>query len=98
YRNYVAGMGKPPLPYFNVFGNHELVFGPLERYHQYVGPDYYSFERKGILFLALNCVTLSDRQDAWRTRMLELLGKGRPVVILQHFPPSVEELERFAEM
>src|SRR3546814_840619 len=91
-------MGSPPLPYFNVFGNHELVFGPVERYHHYIGPDYYSFEKKGVLFLALNCVTPSERQDAWRAHVLEALGRGHPVVVLQHFPPSVEELDRFGEM
>src|SRR3546814_17023164 len=98
YRNYVAGMGSPPLPYFNVFGNHELVFGPVERYHHYIGPDYYSFEKKGVLLLALNCVTPSERQDAWRAHVLDALGRGNPVVVLQHFPPSVEELDRFGEM
>src|SRR5690606_1664367 len=41
YQNYVAGMQTPPVPYFNVFGNHEIHLGPLERYHQYIGPDYY---------------------------------------------------------
>ncbi|MBA4147121.1 MAG: PQQ-binding-like beta-propeller repeat protein [Verrucomicrobia bacterium] len=98
FQNYVAGMQQPPVPYFNVFGNHEIVFGPIERYHQYIGPDYYSFERAGILFLVLNCVTPSERQDAWRRRILELRGAGRPVVVFQHFPPSLKQLEQFGEM
>ena len=108
FKNYVAGMqpagaatneqAVPPVPYFNVFGNHELVFGPIERYHQYIGPDYYSFERAGILFLALNCVTRNERQDHWASRSLELLGRDRPVVAFQHFPPSSQDLERFAAM
>lgn len=98
FQNYVAGMQKPPVPYFNVFGNHEIVFGPMERYHQYIGPDYYSFERAGILFLVLNPVTPSERQDEWLTRTVELLGKDRPVVIFQHFPPSLEDLERFGQL
>lgn len=103
FRNYLAGMLPagdtcPPVPYFNVFGNHEIVFGPIERYHQYIGPDYYSFERAGVLFLSLNCVTRSQRQDAWVSRTLELLGRDRPVVVFQHFPPSPHDLERFAGM
>ena len=98
YKNYVAGMLEPPVPYFNVFGNHELLFGPIERFHQYIGPDYYSFERGGILFLSLNCVTPSERQDTWLANTLKLLGGKRPVVIFQHFPPSLEDLERFRGM
>ncbi len=98
FRNYVAGMQTPPVPYFNVFGNHELVFGPIERYHKYIGPDYYSFEQKGILFLALNCVTPSERQNEWLAKTLDLLARGRPVVVFQHFPPSLEDLERFGRL
>jgi len=102
FQNYLEGMvegdGEPPVPYFNVFGNHEIVFGPIERYYEYIGPDYYSFERAGILFVSLNCVTPSARQDAWLEETLQLLGKERPVVIFQHFPPSRADLERFAGM
>ena len=98
FKNYVAGMQKPPIPYFNVFGNHEIVFGPIERYYEYLGPDYYSFERSGVLFLVLNCVTPTERQDIWLSKILELKGEGRPVVIFQHFPPSLQDLERFGEL
>ncbi len=98
YQNYVAGMQKPPVPYFNVFGNHEIVYSSIAKYHYFIGPDYYSFERDGVLFLALNCVIPSARQEAWLTRTLELLGRGRPVVVFQHFPPVPEELERFAKL
>jgi outer membrane protein assembly factor BamB len=98
FENYVAGMQKPPVPYFNIFGNHEIVFGPIERYYDYLGPDYYSFEHKGILYIALNCVTPTERQDEWVKQTLELLTKNRPVVIFQHFPPSLEDLERFGRM
>ncbi|HYH55854.1 MAG TPA: metallophosphoesterase, partial [Anseongella sp.] len=98
YRNYVAGMQEPPVPYFNVFGNHEIVFGPIGRYHRYIGPDYYSFERGGILFLSLNCVTPGERQAAWLKNTLKALAEGRPVVIFQHFPPGPEDLERFERL
>lgn len=98
FSNYVAGMQAPPVPYFNVFGNHEIVFGPIERYHAFIGPDYYSFEQKGILFLVVNCVTPSERQQVWLVKTLELVGKGRPVVVFQHFPPSLNDLERFGKM
>src|SRR5690606_32556251 len=80
YQNYVEGMQKPPVPYFNVFGNHEIYMGPLQRYHQYIGPDYYSFERGGVLFLSLNAIQKSTRQDNWVERTLERLAKDRPVV------------------
>ncbi len=98
FQNYVAGMQKPPVPHFNVFGNHELVYSSIAKYHYFIGPDYYSFERDGVLFLALNCVIPSARQEAWLTRTLELLGRDRPVVVFQHFPPVPEELERFAKL
>lgn len=98
FQNYVAGMQKPTVPYFNVFGNHEIYMGPLERYHQYIGPDYYSFERGGVLFLSLNCVTPGERQTGWLKKTLALRAKGRPVVVFQHFPPTVAEMERFASL
>lgn len=97
FQNYVEGMQKPPIPYFNVFGNHEIVFGPIERYYHYIGPDYFSFERGGILFLALNSVKKTERQNEWLDRTLKLLGKNRPVVVFQHFPPGLEDLEHFGQ-
>lgn len=98
YRNYVAGMQKPPVPYFNVFGNHEVSRGPLSRYHEYIGPDYYSWESGGIVFLALNCVIQSKRQDAWLTRILEVTAKDRPVVVFQHYPPNPDQLGKFGKL
>lgn len=97
YQNYVAALQGFSIPYFNVFGNHELVFGPVERYHQYIGPEYFSFERAGILFLSLDCVTPSPRQDAWIDHTLRELRGDRPVVVFQHFPPDLQELERFEQ-
>ncbi len=98
YQNYVAGMQKPTVPYFNCFGNHEIHMGPLERYHQYIGPDYFSFEMKGVVYLSLNCVTKTKRQDTWIARTLDRVGKGRPVVVFQHYPPTVEQTEQFAKL
>ncbi|CAN5451451.1 hypothetical protein BH23VER1_BH23VER1_04010 [soil metagenome] len=99
FGNYVAGMQSPTIPYFNVFGNHELTNSPgIHVYHQHIGPDYYSFERGGILFLALNSVVPSPRQDAWRNQTLGRLAKGRPMVVLQHYPPYLQQLERYARL
>jgi|JI10StandDraft_1071094.scaffolds.fasta_scaffold57822_3 predicted MPP superfamily phosphohydrolase len=98
---------RPPV--FTVPGNHE-IFG-IERdksgvspthplfgrvmYRHYRGPDYYSFTRAGVHFVALNTVDIDDTryyghvdstQLAWLERDLAAIPAGMPVVTFNHIP------------
>ena len=96
-------------PVFTVPGNHEN-FG-IERdkskvsathplygrtmYHQYRGPDYYSFTYGGVHFVGLNTVDIDDQsyyghvdslQVAWLKRDLAVIPATMPVVTFNHIP------------
>ena len=96
-------------PVFTTPGNHE-IFGierdtshvpmthPLygrKMYHKFLGPDYYSFTRGGVHFVALNTVDIDDQryyghvdslQLAWLERDLALVPPAMPVVTFNHIP------------
>lgn len=109
-------------PVFTVPGNHEN-FG-IERdtshvsashplygramYHKYLGPDYYSFTRGGVHFVALNTVDIDDQryyghvdslQLAWLERDLALIPASMPVVTFDHIPffSTFEEINGYSE-
>jgi Icc protein len=96
-------------PVFTVPGNHE-VFGietqrsrvepahPLfgrSMYRDYFGPDYYSFTRGGVHFVALNSVDIAGQwyyghvdstQLAWLRRDIAAIPADMPVVTFNHIP------------
>ena len=109
-------------PVFTVPGNHE-IFG-IERdtshipvthplygrgmYHQYLGPDYYSFTRGGVHFVGLNTVDIDDQryyghvdsvQLAWLERDLALVPAATPVVTFDHIPffTTIEMLNGYSD-
>lgn len=64
-------------------------------YRKYRGPDYYSFTRGGVHFVALNSVDIDDTryyghvdslQLEWLSRDLALLAPATPVVTFNHIP------------
>ena len=97
------------VPVWLAPGNHE-IFGietqlsrvdpanPLfgrAMYHHYFGPDYYSFNRGGVHFVALNSVDISgpsyyghvdSLQLAWLARDLSQVPAQMPVVTFNHIP------------
>ena len=96
-------------PMFTVPGNHE-IFGiethlsrvdpghPLfgrGMYRDYFGPDYYSFTRGGVHFIALNTIdtdgawyygNVDSLQLAWLRRDLAAIPADMPVVTFNHIP------------
>jgi Icc protein len=96
-------------PVHTVPGNHE-IFGiesdksgvspahPLfgkGLYRSYFGPDYYSFNRGGVHFVALNTADITDKsyfghvdslQLAWLKRDLDAIPPGTRVVTFNHIP------------
>jgi hypothetical protein len=64
-------------------------------YHQYLGPDYYSFNYGGVHFIGLNTIQPDDSayyggvdslQLAWLTRDVEALPTTTPIVMFSHIP------------
>ncbi len=98
--NYMAAVKNSPIAYFNVIGNHDIDKTPdaVTNYRRYLGPDYYSFDQGGVHFVVVNSVTPSERQIAWFEKDLAMLGKDKPVVVFQHYPPTSKELRRFDKL
>lgn len=77
-------------------------------YHHYFGPDYYSFTRGGVHFVALNSVDISGTsyyghvdslQLAWLARDLSHVPAQMPVVTFNHIPlvSAVHDLDGFTD-
>ena len=77
-------------------------------YRKYRGPDYYSFTRGGVHFVALNTVDIDDTryyghvdslQLEWLARDLALLSPTTPVVTFNHIPffSSAETINGYTE-
>jgi outer membrane protein assembly factor BamB len=93
YENYMPSVEQSPLPYFNVIGNHDRNSGTVSNYRAYLGPDYYSFDQGGVHFVARNIIQTSARQDTWLQNDLATLAPGKPIVLMQHYPPSTAQLQ-----
>lgn len=109
YKLFMQEFGRFATPAFTVPGNHEN-FGieqnlshveatnPLfgrKMYHDYLGPDYYSFTYGGVHFVGLNTVDIEGPsyyghvdsvQLAWLKRDLERIPATMPVVTFDHIP------------
>lgn len=109
YELFSTEIAKSQYPTWNVPGNHDL-FGierhlslvsqlhPLygrKMYQHYLGPDYYSFNYGGILFIGLNSVEFEDLwyygridsvQLGWLKKDIALLAPNTPIITFQHIP------------
>ena len=117
YDLFMQEVGQLATPTWTVPGNHE-IFGieqhlsrveashPLfgrKMYHQYLGPDYYSFTRGGVHFVGLNTIDndgpsyyghVDSLQLAWLARDLARIPVTMPVVTFNHIP-MVTAMEGF---
>lgn len=109
YEMYVKEMAASARPVWSVPGNHE-IFG-IERHHslvsashplfgkamyrKYLGPNYYSFNRGRIHFIALDTVDIEDlwyyghldkAQLEWLEQDLKTVPSGASVVTFNHIP------------
>lgn len=86
------------MPCYCAAGNHDLTNSPdsatLELYRQRIGPDWQSFEHKGVTFAIVNTQLWkakvpeeSFRHQEWLEGVLEkAVKKDSPVVIAGHYP------------
>jgi len=72
-------------------GEHDASLDHGEAYREFFGPSHYSFDHKGVHFIALDNVSdprgaLGDEQLAWLASDLAPQAKDRRIVVLAHRP------------
>lgn len=85
------------LPVFSTFGNHDWSKPPdaardqTWHYRVNIAPVQYAFEWGGRLFIVLHYLELTPKP--WVGSLLARYPKDTEVILLQHFPASVEQIE-----
>jgi 3',5'-cyclic AMP phosphodiesterase CpdA len=72
-------------------GEHDAALDGGEAYREFFGDAHYSFDHKGIHFIALNNTTdpraiLGDKQVEWLASDLQKLDRDAPIVVFSHRP------------
>jgi 3',5'-cyclic AMP phosphodiesterase CpdA len=72
-------------------GEHDAALDQGEAYREFFGKVYYTFDHKGVHFIALDNTTdkgaaLGDDQLKWLAADLAQLDKAQPIVVLAHRP------------
>ncbi len=98
YERAVQAMG---IPFFQVIGNHDLVFdvdsdeASAATFERHFGPTYYSFDRGEVHYVVLDDVFwhgkgylgyVDQRQQDWLRADLARIERGRTVVVFLHIP------------
>lgn len=101
YPEYERGVREVGVPFFQVVGNHDLVFqarsaeATLSTFMRHFGPSYYSFDVGAVHYVVLQDVLwhgtgyvgyLDERQLRWLEADLARVERGRPVVVCLHIP------------
>jgi predicted phosphodiesterase len=91
------------IPCHCAAGNHDVGNAPtalsLKLYREKVGKDYFAVEHKGFTFVIANTQLWkaplkgeSEKHDAWFVETLKMAKKkGRPVVVVVHYPLFLEK-------
>jgi outer membrane protein assembly factor BamB len=89
YELYKDQIKRSQSRWYNAFGNHDANTGDdrAANYRAYLGPDYYSFDYGAYHFIILNSV-LTTAQQQWLQNDLQILGKTKPLIFIQHYPPQ----------
>ena len=101
YPEYEQTVDMMEAPFFQVVGNHDLVYegrtteAAYATFQRYFGPDYYSFNAGEVHYVVLNDVFwhgsgyigyLTGDQLAWLKADLDTVEEGRTVVVALHIP------------
>lgn len=88
-----------PISIFSIFGNHDQDNGlnALHNFHQFLGPDYFSFDYANWHFISYNNIFPSKKQKQWFENDLAQCTFQKNVVIFQHFPPDLQQLTFLAK-
>jgi len=103
---YLHCMRGSDLPFYEVLGNHEEHPAVMEYFKAKHGGEYYSFEKNGVVFMALrqtfdqneNSMELDAAQLEWVAETVAGAGPGKPIAIFSHDRPdklpNADELDR----
>lgn len=108
FPEYEKAVSKSGLPFFQVFGNHDVdsMYKTDEYSHltfqNYFGPRYYSFNRGEVHYVVLDNIFWFGRyigyfdqtQLDWLKQDLSFVEKGKTVVVFCHIPPNNFNPER----
>jgi hypothetical protein len=112
FPEYEKGVREMNVPFFQVVGNHDIVFTARSDEHsnavfeQHFGPAYYSFERGDVHYVVLDDVLwhgkgyigyIDEAQLAWLEQDLSFVEAGRPVVVFLHIPTLSTEFRRMGQ-
>jgi hypothetical protein len=100
FPDYITGVEKTGIPFFQVLGNHDCVTSALSdklsatAFQKHFGPRYYSFDRGEIHYVVLDNVFwfkgyigyIDDIQLEWLQNDLAFVEKGKTVVVFSHVP------------
>lgn len=89
FKSIAAGLKNPNLRFMP--GEHDAALDRGEAYKEFFGAFHYSFDHKGVHFIALDNTTdpkawLGDAQLAWLAADLAKRAKDDPIVVLTHRP------------
>ncbi len=98
FMNYKTAMETFGMPVYNVPGNHETKWSDYGKLgpKRFLGqPPYYSFDHKGIHFVAMDSTLwlehygiLDQSELAWLKKDLDKAGKSTPSVLFYHHMPG----------
>ena len=101
YPDYIEGVQRTGIPFFQVIGNHDLDFDgasdelTTRTFSGFFGPRYYSFDRGAVHYVVLDDVLwhgssyigyLGHDQLHWLEQDLARVEAGRPVIVVTHIP------------
>ena len=111
YRRVASTLDRS-IPLYNVPGNHDLALplspGSVAAYRAIYGPDYYTFERNGVLGVVINSSLFKEpnlapqeaaAQERWLEKTLaDARAAKRRAIVFQHHPwflASVDEPDQY---
>ena len=89
FRDIVKGLKVQDVRF--IPGEHDAALDNGAAYKEFFGDTHYTFDHKGIHFIALDNVSdpaakVGDAQIAWLSRDLERLDKNAPIIVFTHRP------------
>lgn len=89
FQDIVKGLRVPVVRF--LAGEHDASLDQGEAYQEFFGPSHYTFDHKGIHFIALDNVSdpagqIGDTQLEWLHADLQRLDRDAPIVVLTHRP------------
>lgn len=96
------------VKFYAVAGNHETKLSPngIKDFIRIFGDDKFAFEHHGICFIGFNTGPEKDKQQGrvtaqdltWLTQRLKNIKKGKPIVLVTHYPLQGGDVENWEEV